>query len=94
MHDLKILESDTGMSVILLQKSIRVRAALVLVSADNLGINSIFGFTEGFTARKYCRFCQAFREEADHKYTESDFTLRTRASYDNVVLKIGEATQD
>jgi hypothetical protein len=94
VNDLKVLESDTGMSVTLLKKTITVRAALVLVSADNLGINSLFGFTEGFTARKFCRFCEGSREEAEHKYMENDFILHTRASYDNAVQKIGDATYD
>jgi hypothetical protein len=52
VHDLKILESDSGMSVTVRNKEVLVRAALVLVSADNLSINSLFGFSEGFTALK------------------------------------------
>jgi hypothetical protein len=65
VHDLKILESDSGMSVTVSNKEVLVRAALVLVSADNLGINSLFGFSEGFTAKKFCRFSECTREESD-----------------------------
>jgi hypothetical protein len=47
------------------------------MSADSLGVKSLFGFCEGFTAKKFCRFCKCTREETDEKYNEADFTLRS-----------------
>ena len=59
------LESDNGALVLINGQTILVKAALVLFSADNLGFNSLFGFTERFTATRFCRFCECTREETD-----------------------------
>jgi hypothetical protein len=94
VRDLKMLESESGMSIMMRNKTVLVRAALVLLSADNLGINSLFGFSESFNARKFCRFCECTREDTDCKYMETDFVRRSRSSYDSAVACIGKPSYD
>ena len=49
---------------------------------DNLGINSILGFTESFSARYYCRFCKASKEECQLMISEDSSLLRNKNNYD------------
>jgi hypothetical protein len=53
------------------------------ISADNLGAHSVFGFLESFSAKKFCRLCEA--SKTDKKCFETDYTLRTAASYNAAV---------
>jgi hypothetical protein len=39
-----------------------VHGAVVVFSADSLGVNSLFGFLVSFSARKFCRYCEATKE--------------------------------
>jgi hypothetical protein len=71
-----------------------VRACLVLVSADNLGFNVLFGFCESFTATRFCRFCTCTRNEADTCYQKSQLKLRDRNSYDPAVQAAAKPDQD
>jgi hypothetical protein len=54
VRSLMQLESDAGAVVNTRGQTRTVRAALVMISADNLGFNSLFGFSESFTATRYC----------------------------------------
>ena len=61
------------------KKTIRFDLALVL--GDNLGVNSILGFVEGFNATYFCRFCLSKRSEI-HKVTdEKNCELRSEENY-------------
>jgi len=88
------LESDEGAHVCIGRKEIVVRAALVFVSADNLGFNSLFGFCESFSATRFCRFCECTRAEADHVFTECQLKLRSRKSYDAAVSRVATPLYD
>jgi len=88
------LETDRGMTVTVDSSVTTVRASLVLVSADNLGFNSLFGFYESFTATRFCRFCECTRDQAEMIYDEECVTLRTRNSYDLAVSNCQEADYD
>ena len=52
---------------------VKVRAALALFSANNLGYHSLFGFLENFKARKFCRLCEARKDISQEKFFESDY---------------------
>ncbi len=88
INSLLQLESENGISVTIKGKTVLVRACLVMLSADNLGYNSIFGFSESFNARKFCRFCETTRSLAETCFEEQHFVLRTRQSYDNALSKL------
>ncbi|KYN29790.1 hypothetical protein ALC57_00755 [Trachymyrmex cornetzi] len=56
---------------------------IVAVSHDNLGANSLYGYTESFNSTYYCRFCYCTKDECKIVTTENDkrVRLRTRALY-------------
>ncbi|KAK3922334.1 Oocyte zinc finger protein [Frankliniella fusca] len=53
-----------------------------LLLGDNLGINSVGGFAEGFTANFFCRFCKSPREVTKSQTIEDESTLRTKDNYE------------
>jgi len=55
-----MLESDKGVEVFVNNVSVTVRAALAVISADNLGYHSLFGFLESFSANTFCRCTKKF----------------------------------
>jgi hypothetical protein len=79
VKDLKQLESDEGMCI----DGDVIHGVLVLVSANNLGAHSLFGFLESFSAKKFCRLCEVVKGDAKH--LEADFVLRTPALYNAAV---------
>jgi hypothetical protein len=88
INSLKQLESEQGVLVTMRGTQLLVRASLVMVSADNLGFNSLFGFSESFNALKFCRFCETTRMQAERCFTEDQFVMRTRVSYDTAVSQL------
>lgn len=52
-----------------------------LLLGDNLGVNSVGGFAEGFTANFYCRFCKTPKHIMDGQCKEDKSSLRTIESY-------------
>ena len=91
---LQELESDEGVMVNNGGSDVTVRAALVLVSADNLGFNSLFGFCESFTATRFCRFCESTRDEADVTYDDVNMALRSKTTYDMAVAAASSSVYD
>lgn len=91
VSSLQKLESENGATVTVRGQELVVRACLVLVSADNLGYNSLFGFVESFSARKFCRFCETTRDTAETCYYENQFQLRSRQSYNAAVAEVGSS---
>lgn len=51
------------------------------VLGDNLGLNSILGFSEGFNANYYCRFCKVPKRKAQVMITEDRDLLRNPTNY-------------
>jgi hypothetical protein len=79
VKDLKQLESDEGMCI----EGDVVHGVLILVSADNLGAHSLFGFLESFSAKKFSRLCKVVKGES--AYLEKDLVMRTPASYNAAI---------
>ena len=65
---------------------------LALIVGDNLGLHSIFGLVESFSANKFCRFCLINHEEINQKLKESDCILRNISNY-NSLLRIRDPKQ-
>jgi hypothetical protein len=53
-----------------------------------LGYHSLFGFLESFSANKFCRLCETTKADAQTKFIESEFKLRTVASYESAVARL------
>lgn len=82
VRDLKSLETEG----ILIDDELVLRGTLVQVSCDNLGGNTIFGFTKCFNAFHYCRICYCKRDKCRTHTKEIARKLRTKEQY-NVKMK-------
>lgn len=59
-----------------------VRLITCLVLGDNLGLNQILGFTEGFKANYFCRICKMKNENTRNTVYQKDSLLRNRNNYE------------
>jgi len=90
--ELQLLESEAGLPCTISGKPSSLHGLVVAISADNLGAHSLFGYLESFSANKLCRFCEVDKLEIQHTFTEPNFKLRTKDSYDNAVKRIKDAS--
>ena len=60
----------------------QVYVGLAQVSCDNLALNGLFGFIECFSADFFCTICLATQSDIQSKTRESEYCIRTRASYE------------
>lgn len=77
VSDLKSLETK-GISI---DDELVLKGTLVQVSCDNLGGNTIFGFTKCFNAFYYCRICYCKRDKCRTHTKEIASKLRTKEQY-------------
>ena len=77
VEDVKVLESS-GMKVSFAEEP--VFGTIAQVTGDNLGLNSILGYVESFSAHHYCRMCLIDKATAQTVFSESDprVILRTK----------------
>lgn len=60
----------------------------VLFLGDNLGMNTVCGFSEGSHAKYFCRICNATSAECENMTVEDPTLLRSVESYDILVANI------
>ncbi|KAB0790662.1 hypothetical protein PPYR_14888, partial [Photinus pyralis] len=60
----------------------RIYFALGLVLGDNLGLHSLLGMVESFSATYHCRFCLATKNHCKNLCKEDVNLLRTKSWYD------------
>lgn len=77
VSDLRILESD-GIKI---ASGKVLMGALINISADNQGANSIMGFVECFNAHFYCRICECTKSECQNLDHEVSSKLRQNCDY-------------
>lgn len=53
-----------------------------LLLGDNLGVNSVGGFVECFTANHFCRFCRTHKTDIATQCVEDRDSLRTKENYE------------
>lgn len=71
----------------------KVKFITVLVTGDNLGINSILGFTESFSSTYYCRFCKTPKKDCWTQCKSSTTNLRNIQNYnDDIALDNSKLT--
>lgn len=86
MEELHKLESDDGVTFqVDKDKYFTLRGSLALVSADNLGGNSLFGFVESFSANMPCRVCTGNKDEFQTKFIGEQFQLRSKREHNEHV---------
>ncbi|KAL1448325.1 hypothetical protein WDU94_005541 [Cyamophila willieti] len=80
--------SHTGISASLNNTKIEIRFHVITITGDNLGLNSILGFVESFTANYCCRICNASKLDISKMFCEDVNILRNMDSYrEQLVLK-------
>lgn len=83
--ELKFLE-EVGIDINVDNKVTTIHFKLGLIIGDNLGIHSILGFTESFSANYRCRFCKVHKIESYTQYVENETQLRTIGTYANDLI--------
>jgi hypothetical protein len=64
----------------------KVKLIPILVVGDNLGLNGILGFTEGFRHYYFCRFCLSPKTETQFLTIANNNDLRNRANYEEALV--------
>ena len=82
---MKKLETD-GLRIETESLNGEIRAGIFQVVGDNLGIHSLFGFAEGFTANFPCRKCKVHRNEARTPTMGQRDLLRTPENYEQDLM--------
>lgn len=80
IDDLKTLE-DKGIDLVINNEVIRVYFPLLLIAGDNLGLNSLLGFSESFSADYFCRLCISHRTVTRVEINSKKFIPRTTENY-------------
>lgn len=62
-----------------------IKGSLINHTGDNLGLNTIFGYTESFSALHYCRHCECTQTECQKQTRENKNKMRTKESYERLV---------
>lgn len=76
---------EDGIEVKLSSGTKKIYFCAALFLGDNLGLNTILGFQQSFTANSFCRFCKCFRSETQNLCTERADSLRNKNNYDQDV---------
>ncbi|XP_011859686.1 PREDICTED: uncharacterized protein LOC105557127, partial [Vollenhovia emeryi] len=82
INELIYLESE-GVLLNTIEGKKRVYFATGLLTGDNLGIHSMCGFVESFSANVMCRFCKASKFLTATQCVEDSTLLRSSESYYN-----------
>lgn len=85
IQELKYLQ-EIGIKVKTQFTPITVKFILTLILGDNLGLHSILGFVESFSANFHCRFCKIHKNDSQVLSTNSGITLRTVSNYNEDLL--------
>lgn len=62
-----------------------VKFCVGAITGDNLGLNSILGFVESFSANHPCRICRADRNQIRNMCEEDSSLLRNESNYEHYV---------
>lgn len=80
IEELMFLEKES-LTLMINNKEIILKFQLALILGDNLGIHSIFNFSESFRACYPCRFCLTPFKDMNQFFTEDKMILRNESKY-------------
>lgn len=80
IKELQLLETE-GIPLVIEDSNIQVYFKLVLIIGDNLGLHSILGFVEAFSANICCRFCKVSKNMSRKLCCEDVSALRNKINY-------------
>jgi len=78
---------NIGLTIIISGKNVKIKFVLGLVVGDNLGVNTVLGFTKSFSSNFFCRFCLSHKNHTQTLAIEDIDLLRNRQNYNEHVLK-------
>lgn len=81
INEIKYLQ-DTGISINVMESTYVIRFQMVQLLGDNLGLNSILGYTESFSATFYCRMCK-MGKDCGNAHKEDSSLLRNVNNYES-----------
>lgn len=85
LEELRFLETN-GITLTLANGHVQVYLCLYGVLGDNLGLNSVLGFTETFNSAYFCRKCRSSKMETQVSISENESFLRTKQNYEEDAL--------
>lgn len=77
--------SDVGITISNNDSYNLVKIIPIALIGDNLGLNSMMGFVECFSAHFYCRICKSKKCDMHYQYKPCSNTIRTIANYEEDV---------
>ncbi|XP_031358295.1 uncharacterized protein LOC116182914 isoform X1 [Photinus pyralis] len=80
IEDCNHLESS-GITVNISNKYYTIYFSIALLLGDNLGLNTMLGFTQSFRSNYYCRFCKCSRVEMEKLVIQCDNKMRNQNNY-------------
>jgi len=80
VEEIKCLQSD-GIKMSICGNDCEIKFVLVQILGDNLGLNSILGYTESFSANHYCRVCRVNKHNVTRMVVEDKNLLRNTSNY-------------
>lgn len=86
IEELQFLQNQ-GISVTVNVNTRQIYYILALIEGDNLGLNSILGLTESFSANFFCRFCLTPHKDIHTVLNERYCILRNPENYSNLASK-------
>jgi len=93
IQELKYLETE-GIEIQTSEKNVRVYFTLLLILGDNLGLNSILGFSESFISYYFCRFCKIHKNESKYQVIENEEYLRNIDNYNSDSLSLSYGVKE
>ena len=78
---------ENGITVNINGHQKKIFFVLPFVCGDNLGLNTILGYTKSFNAMYYCRICTISKPDLKKQTKINPILLRTKESYDNHCLE-------
>lgn len=73
---------ENGIEIIVDNITYKIYFITSLILGDNLGVNSIFGFSSSFSNTLFCRLCYVDPERVKHLCEEDESILRTIEQYE------------
>ncbi|KAG5675752.1 hypothetical protein PVAND_005630 [Polypedilum vanderplanki] len=61
----------------------KIYIVVTMLLGDNLAVNEMLGFSKGFNATHYCRFCTSSKHETKYMVKENEDKIRSTDSYNN-----------
>lgn len=82
----EIIDLSINCVTINVSKEQKIIFRLMFIAGDNLGLNTILGFSKGFNSCYYCRICTIIKQHAQKCINEDERYIRTQNDYLNCVI--------